>query len=518
MPIPALLAAAPGLIQAGASLFGGGKRRRAEQQAREQYEAQKADLQNFQFKNFAANQENVFEDATINQQADQFQAQQQDATLASGLDALVASGGGGGDAQAFANAALQSAQGRGANIAQQEQANQARALSEQSRLNAAEVAGNQQLQQQQHGQVQQSFNLAQQDLSQAQAARQAAKQQLIGGLSSAAGAFASAGGFGKGGGGGAEGAIAPDSGNTADPFSASYDVDAGATAGYQDFGGGYATDDLGYTNLDDLEDGFPRMKDDPLKRLYKNYGMMGSPFKQNGPGDPPEGPVWNPETKRYEGGGTEALRHEDQTGLFPGVKGYTDLRHLYGDSSYATGGENQRRISGPEFGAALDAYEKKHGKRDLIEFMKGWGEFQGKTGEQYVQAQLNKAQRVKDDEAAWRQSQDDAYNALDYGGRHSVALGMKELFRKNPQLKRQLTQSGVGRGYEQAHKAMSRLLASSNIGSEDFSIEDFHSIRDGLEAAGVNPSEYFTFLQKKKEAPTKRTPLYRMYKNMWKNK
>ena len=479
MAAPALAAAIPGLIQAGASLFGAKKRRAAEAKAKEQFETQKANLQNFQFENFAANQENVYEDATVNQQASQFQAQEAAKGQANLAD-LAAQGLL--DPSQVASAQATQAQQAGADIARQEQAIQQATLGEQSRLNAAEVAGAQQLQTQQHGQVQQSFNLAQQDLSQAQAARAEARQQLVSGLASAAG-----GAVGAMGGGGA----------------------AAPTGGSVDFSK--------YTNAPKPPGLRMKGGKSAFKRLYDSYGMT-SPLNQNGPGDPPEGPVWNPETKRYEGGGTEALRHEDQTGLFSGAKHYTDLRHLYGDSSYATGGENQRRISGPEFGAALDAYEKKHGKRDIREFMKGWGEFEGNTGEQYVQAQLNKAQRVKDDKAAWRQSQDDAYNALDYKGRHSVALGMKELFRKNPQLKRQLTESGVGRGYNQAHKAMSRLLASSNIGSEDFDIDDFHSIRDGLEAAGVNPSEYFTFLQKKKEAPTKRTPLYRMYKDMWKNK
>ena len=50
MPIPALLAAAPGLIQAGASLFGSGKRKRAEAAAQERYDASRAELENFQFR------------------------------------------------------------------------------------------------------------------------------------------------------------------------------------------------------------------------------------------------------------------------------------------------------------------------------------------------------------------------------------------------------------------------------------------------------------------------------------
>ena len=206
MPIPALLAAAPGLIQAGASLFGGKKRREAERNAQARFDQTKAQLENFQFENPYANQENVFEDATINLDASNFQAQQEDNTLAAGLDSFVASGGGGGGAQAFAQAALQSAGGRSADIARQEQQNQARALGHQATLNQQEAQGAETLQSNLHGQVQQNYNLHQQDLQQAQAARKEATNNLIGGVTSALGGAIGAGAFsGKGGGASGEG-------------------------------------------------------------------------------------------------------------------------------------------------------------------------------------------------------------------------------------------------------------------------------------------------------------------------
>ena len=139
MAIPALLAAAPGLIKAGASLFGGKKRRRAEQQAQAAQTAAKERVQNFQFKNPYANLENTAEDLTVNQQATNVQAQQTDQALAQGLDAITAGGGGGGDAQAIANAALQSKQNISADLAGQEAGIQQQVASQAAANQSAEA-------------------------------------------------------------------------------------------------------------------------------------------------------------------------------------------------------------------------------------------------------------------------------------------------------------------------------------------------------------------------------------------
>ena len=192
MAIPALLAAAPGLIKAGASLFGGKKRRRAEQQAQAAQTAAKERVQNFQFKNPYANLENTAEDLTVNQQATNVQAQQTDQALAQGLDAITAGGGGGGDAQAIANAALQSKQNISADLAGQEAGIQQQVASQAAANQSAEAQGAANVQQQQFGQAQQGFNIANTELGAAKDARAQARQDLVGGLSSAAGAGISA--------------------------------------------------------------------------------------------------------------------------------------------------------------------------------------------------------------------------------------------------------------------------------------------------------------------------------------
>ena len=105
-----------GAAQVAGSLIGGGKRRREEKAAQAQQQGDIDAVRNFQFTNAFKGLENTAEDLTVNQQASNFQAQQTDQALAGGLDAIVASGGGGG-AQAIANAALASKQGISADLA-----------------------------------------------------------------------------------------------------------------------------------------------------------------------------------------------------------------------------------------------------------------------------------------------------------------------------------------------------------------------------------------------------------------
>ena len=189
MPVSALLAAAPGLIKAGASLFGGGKRRRAEQEAQAKFAQQQEALENFQFQNPYKNLENTAEDLTVNQQAAQFEAQQADASLANIADQAAQSGGPV-DWTALAGQGLQQKQQSSASIAQQEAANQAAAARQAAANQSAEAGGEATLQTQRHGQIQQQFNLAQQQLSDAQAARQQARADLVGGIADSVGAVA----------------------------------------------------------------------------------------------------------------------------------------------------------------------------------------------------------------------------------------------------------------------------------------------------------------------------------------
>lgn len=186
-------AAVGGLISGGSkiigSMIGGGKRRREQRAAQAEFDQQKAEFQNFQFKNTYAGLENVFEDATVNQQASQFQAQQTDAALAQGLDAIVAGGGGGGGAQAIAQAALQSKQGIASDLAKQEQEIQGNTLAQESKLQADEAAGADVQQTRYYQKNQQLLNLSGDRVGAANKARQDATNMMVSGFGDVGGAI-----------------------------------------------------------------------------------------------------------------------------------------------------------------------------------------------------------------------------------------------------------------------------------------------------------------------------------------
>ena len=183
---PALLAAAPGLIKAAGSLFGGGKRKAAQKAAQAEQSAAKEALQNQQFTNTYKNLENTAEDLTVNQQAAQFEAQQADASLANIVDSAAQSGGPV-DYTALAGQALGAKQQASASIAQQEAANQQARAQQAASNQQLEAQGAAQLQQDQYAQKQQLFNVANTELQAANQAQQQARADLVGGLAGAAG-------------------------------------------------------------------------------------------------------------------------------------------------------------------------------------------------------------------------------------------------------------------------------------------------------------------------------------------
>lgn len=164
------------------SLFGGRARRAEETAAQGAFDQSNQQFRDFQFQNNYLGLQNTAEDLTVNQDAFNAQAQQTDAALAQGLDAIVQTGGGGGSAQAIANAALASKQGISANIAQQEQANQQARVAQASRNQQLERQGADRLQAQQYDQRGTLLSLDSERLGAAKAARAKATQDLVGGI------------------------------------------------------------------------------------------------------------------------------------------------------------------------------------------------------------------------------------------------------------------------------------------------------------------------------------------------
>ena len=191
-----------GAAQIAGSLIGGRKRRREQKAAQAQNKRDQEQVRNFQFTNSYKGLENTAEDLTVNTQASNFQAAQTDQALAGALDASTqGSAAGGGNAIALANAALGAKQGISNDLAAQESQNQQLRQQEASNLQAAEAQGEQDLQSQRYTQAGTNQELSAARLGAANAARQAATNQLVGGIGSLAGgvgaAAKKAGGLGK---------------------------------------------------------------------------------------------------------------------------------------------------------------------------------------------------------------------------------------------------------------------------------------------------------------------------------
>jgi hypothetical protein len=148
-------------------------------------------------------------------QAADIKIEEADIALANTLDTMRATGASAGGATALANAALRSKRGVAASIEQQEKSNedkraageqlaQQKRMSEQQRMQTADVAGKQFVFQQtenrevaQLNRVASQLGAAQQAQAQAQADQTSATLGMIGGVTSAIGGIAGAGGFNK---------------------------------------------------------------------------------------------------------------------------------------------------------------------------------------------------------------------------------------------------------------------------------------------------------------------------------
>ena len=217
--------------------FGFGKRKNADQEAKNNVTAEinkfsKLDTSNIQAgsRNMYANMENVYEDQTINQRAANFASQKFEQSQANILDAVQGGGGfNAGNIQALSNQGALSAQGVAADIGRQESVNQAKMLGESSRLQGLERGGEDQAMQRRMAGMEQSRSLQYQKqqgmlaarTGQAQAAAQARQQGIqnaigvvsaIGSVASAVGGFLPRGKVGGGPGSGGTGAFGAKSG------------------------------------------------------------------------------------------------------------------------------------------------------------------------------------------------------------------------------------------------------------------------------------------------------------------
>ena len=179
-------------VKLGMGLIGGKKRKRALARAQGQYDMQKQRYENMDTSNLYANQENVYEDQTVDQQSAEFLKSQQLQQQSNMMDQFGQAAGGSGIAalaQAMSQQQSQNAQTAAADIRSQEQNIQQNQLSQQARLNQQEIAGAYQQRDAELGKIETNMNFAGQNLAKAQAEKAMHDKMAISG----AGGLVSAG-------------------------------------------------------------------------------------------------------------------------------------------------------------------------------------------------------------------------------------------------------------------------------------------------------------------------------------
>ncbi len=166
-----------GLTGIAGGIIGGGKRRREQRAAQKEFDVNKARYENLDTSNLAANSENAFEDLTVNTQAADFAAQQQNQALSNTMSGMQGAAGGSGIAalaQAMAGQQSQNMQQASASIANQESANQMKAAQGDMTVQSMELQGAQQSRAAELDKTETLLGMSQQRLGAANEARQAA--------------------------------------------------------------------------------------------------------------------------------------------------------------------------------------------------------------------------------------------------------------------------------------------------------------------------------------------------------
>lgn len=191
-----------GLLSAGiglaGGLIGGGKRKREMRAAQAEHDRRKAQFEGLDTSNVYSNMENTMEDLTINQQAANFQAQQEQQGLSNIMGQMQGAAGGSGIAalaQSLAGQQSQNLQRSSADIGRQERQNQVAERQQAGNLQLYEAKGELMSRQAEQEKVETMFGMAQNDLANKTQAYEAGKGKIlkgVGGLASGVlGGFAS---------------------------------------------------------------------------------------------------------------------------------------------------------------------------------------------------------------------------------------------------------------------------------------------------------------------------------------
>jgi len=196
------MGAVGGVSQIAGGLIGAGKRKREARSAAQEMERRKAAYEGADTSNVYRNMENTMEDLTVNTQAAEFQAQQQQAGLSNIMDNMSGAAGGSGIAslaQSMANQQNQNLQIASADIGRQEQANQMAERQQAGRLQMYEAKGELISRDAESEKNETLLGMAQQRSAAANEAVQAGKNSVMSGIGSIAGVAAGGIGGGQGG-------------------------------------------------------------------------------------------------------------------------------------------------------------------------------------------------------------------------------------------------------------------------------------------------------------------------------
>ena len=185
IPIGAALQGIQGLAGIAGGIIGSGKRKREQREAQSELNRNKARYTNLDTSNVYKNMENVYEDLTVNTQAADFAAQQQQQGLANTMQGMQGAAGGSGIAalaQAMAGQQSQNLQQASASIAEQESGNEMAKANMAGQLQTMEAKGELISRQQEQEKTETLLGMSQQRLAGANQARQQATAGVLGGV------------------------------------------------------------------------------------------------------------------------------------------------------------------------------------------------------------------------------------------------------------------------------------------------------------------------------------------------
>lgn len=179
-----------GLMGIAGGVIGSKKRKKEQRAAQAEYNQNKARFNNLDTSNIYANQQNMYEDSTVNLKEAEFTKQQQMQSQANIMGGMNQAAGGSGIAamaQALANQSSADAQSASVSIGNQEAANQSNFQAAATNIQSQKLAGEESSREQELNKTSTLLGMSQSRLGAANAARAAATSSIMGGIGTLAG-------------------------------------------------------------------------------------------------------------------------------------------------------------------------------------------------------------------------------------------------------------------------------------------------------------------------------------------